>query len=200
MSKFLLVTVIIVSFLSCNQAKQESEKKKIEDDELAKAILKAESSSIIETKTFLGFKFGMTENEVSKHISKLRKEGKVYVNKSDNFQYDFNYNGIEIFLNFFPEFHDGKLYKMTYPTSSWVGSSKDHIFLMAAFNDTKDGFESFINEDLMGEKYFTNIKNNLIVTFKNSRMIYENAPISKLVKLKEEEIEIEKSKSSSSEF
>ena len=46
----------------------------------------------------------------------------------------------------------------------------------------------------MGEKYFTNIKNNLIVTFKNSRMIYENAPISKLVKLKEEEIEIEKSK------
>lgn len=200
MNKLFLLSVVILLFSSCNQQRQGSEKINKEDKELNDAISKAEESKIIEKKTFLGFEFGMTEKEVESYISKLKKEGKIYVNKSDEFQFDFSFKGMDIYLNFVPEYYDGKLYKMIYPANTWAGGRDIHVFLLKAFKDTREGFETHINNDVMGDTYYTNIKDNLIITFRDSRMIYENAPISKLAKQKENEKNNEKSNKSNSEF
>ena len=198
MNKLILLSVIMLLLFSCNQ---ESDRKNKAESDLSEAVSIAEKSEIIETKTFLGFEFGMTEKEVVSYLSKLKKEGKVYLNSSNSFQYDFTFNGMDINLNFVPEYYEGKLYKMIYPADMWgAGGLGIHVFLMQAFRDTRDGFKSHINNDVMGDTFYTNIKDNLIITFENSRMIYENAPISKLAKQKDEELKIEKSNESKSEF
>lgn len=199
MDKLFLLSVIVLSFFSCNQQTQEIKKKNKAESELSDAISKAEKSEVLEKNTFLGFEFGMTEKEVDNYFSKLIKEGVIYVNSKDKFQYDFSFRGGDIYLNFVPEYYDGKLYKMIYPANTPSGFS-GHVFLMTAFTKTRDEFEAHRNNDIMGDTYYTNIKDNLIITFKDSRMIYENAPISKLVKHKAEEIKKEKSNKSNSEF
>lgn len=200
MNRLLLLSVIMLSFFSCNQQKKESGKKNKAENDLIEAISKAEESEIIETKTFLGFEFGMTDQEVNNYLLKLKKEGKIYINSRNSFQYDFYLSGMEIYLNFVPEYYEGKLYKITYPANTKLGVKDVHIFLLSAFRDTKDDFKTHINEDILGDTYYTNIKDNMIITFRDSKMIYENAPISKLAKQKEEEIRKEKSNKSNSEF
>lgn len=198
MNKLILLSVIMLLLFSCNQ---ESDRKNKAESDLSEAVSIAEKSEIIETKTFLGFEFGMTEKEVVSYLSKLKKEEKVYLNSSNRFQYDFSFDGMDINLNFVPEYYEGKLYKMTYPADMWgAGGLGIHVFLMKAFRDTRDGFKSHINNNVLGDTYYTNIKDNLIITFENSRMIYENAPISKLAKQKDEELKKEKSNESKSEF
>lgn len=198
MNKLILLSVIMLLLFSCNQ---ESDRKNKAESDLSEAVSIAEKSEIIETKTFLGFEFGMTEKEVVSYLSKLKKEGKVYLNSSNSFQYDFTFNGMDINLNFVPEYYEGKLYKMIYPADMWAaGGLGIHVFLMQAFKDARDGFKTHINNDVMGDTFYTNIKDNLIITFENSRMIYENAPISKLAKQKDEELKKEKSNESKSEF
>ena len=198
MNKLFLLSVVMLLFFSCNQ---ESDRKNKAETELSDAVSMAEKSEIIETKTFLGFEFGMTEKEVDSYFSKLRKEKEIYLNSSNRIQYDFSFNGMDIYLNFVPEYYEGKLYKMTYPANMWAGGSLGiHVFLMKAFKETRDGFKSYLNYNVLGDTYYTSIKDNLIVTFEDSRMIYENAPISKLAKQKNEEIKNEKSNKSNSKF
>lgn len=201
MKKLFYLAFILFPFLSCNQQKQENIKQNKAESELSIAISNAEQSEIIENKAFLGFQFGMNKNEVNEHILKLKDEGKIYLNSSNQYQYDFSFNGVDINLNFIPDYYEGKLYKMTYPAHLWdMVSSSEHVFLMTAFKDTRKGFKSYINKDVMGEEYYTNVKDNLIITFENSGMVYENAPISKLAKHKKDEINKDKANKSNSEF
>ncbi len=174
------------------------------EDSLQLAVERAERSPIIETKLFLGFQFGTTESEVDKHFASLRKEGKIYLGGigGNTYQYDFvDEYGMEYTLTFKPFYYDGKLYKMHYPISSELGT----VMLALSFNETREGFQGFNTEDTLGDddKIYTFIKDNLVVTFKNTfepTMIYENAPVAKMQQDAADRTNKEKAAKSSSEF
>lgn len=171
------------------------------------ALIVAQRADQTENELFLGFKFGMTEAEVRKHMEKLEKDKKVYVNDNSSYQYDFLHSsGLKLYLNFRPKFHDGKLYEMVYPISNPIGlSSGNYVFITSAFSDSerKSGFSNFIVNDAMGEPSYIYIKGNLIITFGESgsdEMRYTNAPIAKIVKAAEEKERKAKAKESYSDF
>lgn len=179
--KKLLTLLIAITLCSCVQSQ-----KKTRESELEVATTNAENSPVVETKCFLDFQFGMTEKEVDDHLYQMYKAKKIYLNKARQYQYDFEFKGMTILLNFHPEYFDGQLYKMTYPCNvDWTGGS-GHVFLLTAFHESKSNFRGLINTDILGDTYYTNYKDNMIITFKEFSMIYENAPISKLAKQKEQ--------------
>lgn len=191
MKRQVFILFVVLVFASCVDA----DKRAL--SELETATINAENSQIVETKCFLDFEFGMTEKEVNNHFRKLQREGRIYFTRG-RYQYDFSFRGMTIHLNFRPEFFDGKLYKITYPCEVDFTGGSGHVFLAVAFNDERTDFRILINTDILGETYYTNYKDNLIATFAENHMIYENAPVSKLVKQQAEEkrmAEYERSKS-----
>lgn len=208
MKAFLQALVFVVfmpALFSCISSNGKSED--IKRKELLAAIEQAEQSEQIENELFLGFKFGMTEKEVDDYLNQLVKEGKVYLNDTREYQYDYNNkSGITYYINFAPLYHDDKLYEITYPIkSSLIPSSGDYIFMASDFIRSERGtqFRLHITEDILGEAVYTCIKDNLVVEFKNtstSVMKYINAPVERIVSdLKALENQ-ERAKESSSEF
>jgi len=199
-----IVFVLTIMFLySCN-SKQNQEKQK--EDKLSSAIENAQKSPIVETKLFLDFRFGMTEIEVESHLDSLLKIGKIFIDDSHKYKYEFTHeSGLKYNLGFSPQYYDGRLYEMYYPIQSSVSSYDDlgYTVLFHSFMENKSDFKRFITKDSFGDPVYTNIKDNLIVIFEKTVkpfMIYENAPISKIAKEESDRIKKEKSKNSSSEF
>ncbi len=197
-SIFLLLALSLM--LTC--CKSESAR---EEESLQVAIEEAENAQITETKLFLDFKFGMSRKEVDKHFEDLLKKKKIFVNDKGEYQYEFNYHGsMKFFLAFSPEFFEDKLYIMNYTVEDPDGYDPgNHVFLMHAFKKTKHGFRTFITNDVLGGKMYTNILGNMIVRFKKlsqSVMIYENAPISKNARENEKQKEKNKVRESVAEF
>ena len=144
MKKLLLIFAAIVLY-SCigTQSKK--------DDaltQLTTATTNAKNSSLVETECFLGFEFGMTEQQVSNHIRKLSREKTIYA-KYGHYQYDFTTDaGLVVNLSFSAEYFEGKLYKMSYPCRMQLGSNGAHVFLFNAFcsgRGLRDGFRTYIN-------------------------------------------------------
>lgn len=204
--KAFVKTLVFAACLSVLWSCASSTEKSVEE-KLKLAIEQAEQSDEIETDLFLGFKFGMTEKEVDDYLNQLVKEGKVYLNDTREYQYDYNNkSGITYYINFAPLYHDDKLYEITYPIkSSLIPSSGDYIFMASDFIRSERGtqFRLHITEDILGEAVYTCIKDNLVVEFKNtstSVMKYINAPVERIVSdLKALENQ-ERAKESSSEF
>lgn len=200
--KTLVFAVCLSALWSCVSSKE-----KRKEDELKFAIEQAELSEQAENDLFLGFKFGMTEKEVKKHLDQLMKEEKIYLNKAMEYQYDYTSNfGVVNNINFVPKFHDGKLYEMVFPiVNSLTPSKGDYIFMASDFISSDKGkqFKSIITEDIFGETVYTSIKGNLIIKFENSsgsKMRYTNAPVDRIVSdLNDQEIQ-KKAEESSSEF
>jgi hypothetical protein len=202
MKKVLFIFAVSVVVFGCNnqQKKEEKEKK-----ELAIAIENAQKSSIIETKLFLDFRFGMTESEVSVHLDSLVKIGKVYLKSDYTYQYDFtSEQGIKYFLTFVPNYYNGELYKMSYPIhSSLVYDKAGYIRLFLSFMKNKKDFKRFTTSDISDSPVYTGIKDNMIVTFErtvNEVMIYENAPVSIIVENEDNSKKQDEYKKSSSDF
>ena len=204
--KAFVKTLVFAACLSVLWSCASSTEKSVEE-KLKLAIEQAEQSDEIETDLFLGFKFGMSDKEVDNYLKQLVKEGKVYLNDTREYQYDYNNkSGITYYINFAPLYHDDKLYEITYPIkSSLIPSSGDYIFMASDFIRSERGtqFRLHITEDILGEAVYTCIKDNLVVEFKNtstSVLKYINAPVERIVSdLKALENQ-ERAKESSSEF
>lgn len=165
-----------------------------EKDKLAEAIAYAETTPITETRLFLGFKFGMTQKEVTAHLDSLEDIGKVYIDKENQYAYDFHtdsklYNAIMV--TFLPEFYHDSLYRMDFMLHAKEESLLDSpvLNMLAAernFRDAdKTGYRDFTTTDISGEEIHTYIKANLIIQFdvrSLARMSYINAPVERRIK------------------
>ena len=178
-----------------------------EEQKLEIAIDNAQKSDEIETEIFLDFRFGMTEKEVQNHYLKLLKSKKIYKNTSGIYQYDLNLeNSFVIHLTFKPQYYEGELYEMIFPTTyAKTGNSAGCIFAVSAFTDSgknKD-FDCYDTVDYDGEEEYIYIKDNLIISFSDfitSRMTYSNAPILKKISDIKSQITQEKVNETLSDF
>lgn len=200
----LSIFLTICLFTACSGGENTAEKT---ENLYNQALIKAQGAEQTENELFLGFKFGMTEAEVMKHMKKLLQEGKVYVNDNSKYQYDLNHSmGLKLYVNFRPQYHEGKLYEIIYPVhNSVISTDGDYAYAAGAFINSErySGFSTFITKDAMGEPIYSCIKENLIITFQDSggpEMRYSNAPIGKIVKAAEEREKREKAKESYSDF
>jgi hypothetical protein len=197
MKKYYLFLAAGLLLAGCKNTQKQKE------NELNEAIENAQKSPIVETKLFLNFRFGMTDSEVVMYLDSLTQIGKLYTNSERKYQYDFTSEyGSKYYITFLPLYYDNKLYKMKYFIESQLGDI-GYLMLNLAFMDKSEGFKRFTTNDIFDDEVYIHIKSNLIVTFeKNSRnvMVYENAPISKLVEDEERQKENEEYKKSASEF
>lgn len=208
MKAFLQALVFVVfmpALFSCISSNEKSED--IKRKELLAAIEQAEQSEQIENELFLGFKFGMAEKEVEKHLDQLMKEGKIYINNVGEYQYDLHDKyGSKFYITFVPHYHEGLLYEMVYPIErASISTGNDHIPVASFFksSDEENKYEWYITENPFNGPIYTFVKNNLIVTFNNtgrSLMKYTNAPVNKMASDLEELEREKKAKESSSEF
>jgi hypothetical protein len=207
MKKVLFLLAVSVMFGCNNKAKQK------EDNEakFENAIENAQSSEIKVTELFLGFKFGMTESQVYNHIDSLETIGKVYIDDSKSFAYDFTQpQGLIIKIGFVPAFQDDGLYQMTYTLEdkNFGSMGSEHSIMYIAFNesDKNVGFSTYTTGDTTtDDMVIYKIKDNLVITFKNtllkqSVMVYENAPVSKIAESEKEAKRKSASEQSLSEF
>lgn len=208
MKAFLQALVFVVfmpALFSCISSNEKSED--IKRKELLAAIEQAEQSEQIENELFLGFKFGMAEKEVEKHLDQLMKEGKIYINNVGEYQYDLHDEyGSKFYIKFVPHYHEGLLYEMVYPIErAIITTGDDHIPVASFFrsSDKENKYEWYITENPFNDPVYTFVKKNLIVSFNNTGrplMRYTNAPVNKMV-ADLEKLEIrKKAEESSSEF
>lgn len=206
MKKSLFGLLTICLFVGCNNHGSKTNVKQSEKEALEMAVVNAQKSIESEKEIFLGFRFGMSESEVDSLFNVLLKSNKIYANSESSYQYDFNTENYNFYLNFVPKYYEGKLYEMVYPlTNTLIPSSKDYVFAALAFIRSERGksFAKFTTKDALGDEVYTNIKGNLIVSFYSGRkaiMKYTNAPIAKIVDDIEEQKKQEKAKETYSDF
>lgn len=209
-SLFTIVMIIGLTFAvsGCKQSVQKKEK--TNEDYFNEALAEAEKSPQIEKELFLGFRFGMSKEEVDKHLKSLRKSGKIYINKEGYYQYDFQYDSsMTILIGFIPKYYKDSLYIMTYTLDDKYGIGStllEQIRMKQSFGDSERGknFNSYHIKDVLDEHVWHFIKDNLLVTFRggisSSYMDYINVPVSVLAKQEEKRKEEELRKQSEAEF
>lgn len=206
MKKFLFGVLLICLLIGCNNHSSKTNVKQSEKETLEIAVTNAQKSVESEKEIFLGFRFGMSESEVDSLFNALFKSNKIYANSDGSYQYDFNTESYNFYLNFIPKYYEGKLYEMVYPlTNTLMPSSKDYVFAALAFIHSERGksFAKFTTKDALGDEIYTNIKDNLIVSFYSGGkaiMKYTNAPIAKIVDDIEQQKKQEKAKETYSDF
>ena len=85
--KQLLFSLFFVIFLySCQDLKNERQEKAIEN-KISSELAKEERNDTI----FLDFYFGMTETELEAHLKKLKRQGKIYLNEKNSYEYLFDF-------------------------------------------------------------------------------------------------------------
>ncbi len=167
------------------------------EEQLKDAIEAAEQSEATEMDIFLGFKFGMTDEQLTEHLNDLEQAEKVYVDHRGAYAYDFHTRSTIIKLTFKPRYYNGELYRLDFAMSNYensIGSPELNTVLGAStFQDSgQTGFQSFITENIIGETIYTFIKGNLIVQFEpfsSGMMSYINAPIERVQR---EEVNLQK--------
>lgn len=174
--------VVLQILTSCGQKKAQYK----DADAIDAALQTASVAKETEKRCFLGFTFGMTENEVVAFADSLKDAGKLYLNGS-SYYYDFTQSqGLQISMSFRPKFYNGALYEMEYGLADKFlrSTGNEYVFMMSAFKDSENsqGFKSFIDEREQGNTVYYCVKGNLIVTFKRkligeSVMVYTNAPV-----------------------
>lgn len=205
MRKIIVLAAAVAAAFGCSSAVSSEDEAY---SQVEAAVAEAQGSGEVEEDIFLGFKFGMSEEQFMHHLGSLIDSGKVHTSGSGHYQYDLNHKtGLTLHLNFIPKYHGGKLYEVTFPiTNAQLGQLKgSYVFMVSAFRDSDRGknFKMFISQNDEGDEIYTFIKNNLIVTFKYEGgpvMEYSNAPTAKAARAEEEETKKQKAKASYSEF
>lgn len=202
--------VLVVTTTQCKRVTEKQEASAPKDsvpDELRdapagrtdseRAWKKAEGAAQTENELFLGFRFGMTRAEVSKHFAKLRRQKKVRLNYADEYEYRFETSDpkMTMYLNFSGEYYKGKLYAMRYIIDrtclikgyETASDGDEAVFLEGAFMKAMGGkgFATYaVHED--SEDYeVISVKKNLVVRFARNYMEYVNAPVKKLAEAAE---------------
>jgi len=149
-AKLLVAISLLASFCSCNEKAKSSwqiiEEK--ENSELAKGI--------INDTIFLGFYFGMSEEQVQDKFKELVKYGKISVNDINEYQYDFSFDyPKKATANFNIEYFNGKLYQMRLKVSSdeLMNSQTSLLFIRRkSLFRHKSGIETIKTEPLLSKE------------------------------------------------
>lgn len=188
MNKNLFSFIAFMLLVSCGTGISSRNNQK--EINLNEAILVAEKAEAVDTVIFLGFKFGMTNEQVVRHLEDLEDEGQVYTDSRGRYAYDFHTGQTALKLGFSPKYHEGGLYQLDFILNNHENSIGTPVLntVLAAktFMETdRKEFQTFITEDLLGETVYTFIKNNLIIQFEtpaNGIMSYINAPMAHVVR------------------
>lgn len=194
----LAVLVLISLSVGCNSSSsyQKEVKEETQAERLERLLSEAENSPEVETDLFLGFKFGMTREDVDAHFQALEDEGKIYTDKKHYYRYDFGMSfgdtPVIVPMSIATTFNEGKLYKisMIAETDNPIASAGP---FWLAFLDSERGksgeFEHTTTTSALGESIVHAIKDNLVITFKDMLIRYENYPVSQKIKREEKEKE-----------
>lgn len=170
---------IVLLFVGCNEEKEKR---------LEYFKVQAEKSEIKQTKCFLDFQFGWTEEQYYSYIDTLIHEGKVH-QRGISYLYDYNTKYGVYKLEIESYFYDNKLYEISFYSDdrfAYIGLNVDFI------NNKTDYIPIEINNTLYkDDKEYYYIKDNMIILFsrflKNaSGMTYINAPIAQKIKQEKE--------------
>lgn len=106
-----IFSFLIYSFSSCNEYQR-----KREQEALNIKIQSEIQTGIKHDTIFLGLRFGMTKGEVSRELNMLKREGKISLNKLNQYEYTFDfskeivpYKGI---ANLSTKYFNNKLYQL----------------------------------------------------------------------------------------
>ena len=182
-----LIAVIIPFFLCCSCLNKQNNST-IEKDELNSAIHKAEKIQDYEDRIFMGFRFGMSQEEVNNHFQSLLDSGKITLDYNDTYKYMYGTSKGNIETNFSTQYHEGKLCEFIlsfHEIDNKVFSSPELIMQFAQETFQKKAFDddySFYIDSVAGEHLYYYIKNATIVKFSslvNPYMSYMCAPLCK---------------------
>lgn len=198
-----IMAVIFAFVLGCRQKSTKDTMR----DSFDEALTKAEHSKETETELFLGFRLGMSEDDFNLFLDSLEHSGKVFIDRSGEYKYNFNLaSNLSIEIGFHPMFENNSLYAVTYLLSSEYNIGNEVEMMLLSFNESERGktFRGYYLENDLGETTYHYIKDNLMVSFiKNgmsSYIKYENVPISRRIKREKENQDEEALKQSEAEF
>jgi hypothetical protein len=213
---FPVLLLLVFAFECCNTNKEN----KSENKAYTIAFKKASESPIKETKFFLGFKVGMTENDYVQHLKDLCAQNKLYkydetapdnsaeitepseISNEFGLQYDLEIAQDSVYhIRLTPIYVKNKLYYMIYKIIAYKNSKDKTPYKTVAnyFRKTAKGhqFKEFITKDNNGDEIYTFIKDNLGVifdSFNGGEMSYINIPDMKIAEKENKEEKKETSK------
>lgn len=193
MRKLILILTAIFLF-GCGNGKPTEE----QEYGLEQAIANAENTKDYTDRIFMGFRFGMSENEVANHFQSLLDSGKVILDSEGAFKYMFKTKHGEISTLFSTQYYDGKLCEfilkfqnienVAYSTPALMMYSAQDVFNGKAMSE---GYEFHI-DSIAGEHIYYYIKGATIVKFSSfiePYMAYICAPLCKM-----KDVEMERKK------
>lgn len=126
MKHLILATTLLIFMISCDNSARQNE---INKSKMFAAQTKAELSSGNISELPLNFKFGMTRDEVNKHLEKLVKKG--VISKKGDKHYDYDYvlkSGQKIETSIRTSFYEDRLYDLWFEL---YGLKFDYEFIAA---------------------------------------------------------------------
>lgn len=187
--KKLLYLLTLVVIASCG-IQEKNEKQKWNED--CKAIEdSAKVNTAGKTDIYLGFKFGMNDKEILRHIKKLEKEGKAERDYAGRCVVPMiGPHGTEYKAVLGVEYYDDKARKYTFKTDG----SGDYIMIFSAFEEANKGIFSIYKNEQVTE-YVMAIDNILCLfagVFGASVITFSDAPYIDLMNHEKDSIESER--------
>lgn len=186
--KIIIVLTSVFIFCSCLRHQDN----RAEKDELASALSKAENIKNYEDTIFMGFRFGMSQEEVDNHFQSLLDSGKITLDYNNEYRYMFGTSEGNILTKFSTQYYDGKLCEFILRFEEMDKYSLPELIMHYALETFQkkaqnEGYKFYI-DSIGGTYQYYYIKNATVVKFSslvNPYMSYQNAP---LCKMKEDSI------------
>ena len=159
---FSLLLITLFLLIGCEEYNNRREQKEMNE------FIESELASNIRSDTiFLDFRFGMSEKEFNAHLSKLKRKGKIWINKNNYYEYIFDVNDryykwkAEATIS--AEFYKNKLMQLNlFVTSEDMYSNellKMKLFLL--YSEPHDKGRIFIEKSVLGDSdNYVFIENN----------------------------------------
>lgn len=153
--KKLAYLIALVVMASCGMQEKNEQQRRNEDCKAIEDSAKVNTAG--KTDIYLGFKFGMNDKEILRHIKKLEKEGKAERDYAGRCIVPMiGPHGTEYKAVLGVEYYDDKARKYTFKTDG----SGDYIMIFSAFEEANKGvFSIYENEGIKG--YYMQIDNIL---------------------------------------
>lgn len=184
--KKLLYLLTLVVMASCGMSQKAEEIK--QKEELKELIDSAKLSKAGKTDLYLGFKFGMTEKEINRHMKKLEREGKADRDYRGAYTVKLiGEHGFEYNANVGVEYYMGKMRRLKFTTDN----ESDYVMICTAFLKANKGNWVIVNGPLGNKEYIMQI-DNILCTFTGyikTLVTFEDAPYIDLMKQEKDSIE-----------
>ena len=186
MRLIVLALSLLILMISCDNSAQQNE---INKSKMDAAQTKAELSTGNISELPLDFEFGMTRDEVNKHLEKLVEKG--VISKTEDKHYDYNYvleSGQKVETSIWTVFYEDKLYDLHF---TLYGDKFDYKFIAAIDKEITNKVDSTFERISHYKLDYNDSKIWSIKWFKENQYIYlstdfltsihfVNAPIKKI--------------------